>query len=66
MAAAGAAEAEHSVGNFSDSAGKEVIYGAIQDWKQKYRNDQARALASHKRLNCLPILISLMLPWFLG
>jgi hypothetical protein len=61
-AAEGAAETSH--GNFSDSAGKEVIYGAIQDWKQNYRQEQARALASHKRMNCVPVLISLMLPWF--
>eukprot|EP00929_Paragymnodinium_shiwhaense_P118327 TRINITY_DN90260_c0_g1_i1.p1 TRINITY_DN90260_c0_g1~~TRINITY_DN90260_c0_g1_i1.p1 ORF type:complete len:354 (-),score=84.51 TRINITY_DN90260_c0_g1_i1:66-1127(-) len=47
----------------SDSRGKKALYGAIVDWRIEEEHRQALALAGHRRLNCVPVLLSLLLPW---
>lgn len=48
----------------SDSKGLEALGQACKDWRANDNFEQVMALASHKRLNCMPVLLSILVPWF--
>lgn len=52
------------IGNFSNSAGESKLYGALFDQEIAYEAECSRAGKTKKRLNCLPLLCCLILPWF--
>jgi hypothetical protein len=54
--------------HFSDSAGKNRLYGALLDQRLLEKARAADSLKARKRVNILPIMISLLAPWlaFIG
>jgi len=50
-------------GNFSDSAGPVMLYGAIVDQQLKARSDAAKLCKARKRINCVSVLLALLGPW---
>lgn len=45
--------------------GKVNVYDALADWKRKDRMDQRDAMKNRRRVNVVPALLALFLPWFL-
>lgn len=48
---------------FSDSAGSSKLYGAMLDRQLAEEEQAKRSLKRRRRLNCLPALLSALLPW---
>lgn len=42
-----------------------VLYGALDDLRRKELSDQAEKLTRRRRVNCVPAMLSLFLPWVL-
>lgn len=49
--------------NISDSAGPTKLYGALVDEELRWKAEQKQICNQRKRLNCVPVFLSLLVPW---
>jgi len=52
-----------TVGNYSDSAGEAKLYGALLTNQVKADAEAARLANRRLRVNCVPLLLALLVPW---
>lgn len=50
---------------FPSGSNKFMLYGALEDINHKEMQDQKEKLSRRRRLNCIPVLNALFLPWAL-
>jgi hypothetical protein len=56
-------EKDEVLGNFSDSIGLDKLYNALDDYERKQEDEREDIINRRKRVNCVPLFISLFVPW---
>lgn len=57
------AHAQNGYTNASDSAGPAKLYGALLDEQMRYSAEQDKLTKRRRRVNCVPVLLALLVPW---